>query len=76
MSSRLKLAGWYFPGSRPYGMVLVHGIRANREGVLPEADLLARAGYHLLLVDQRGHEEFKQRVVTFLGRAFATPAPR
>lgn len=64
-ADRLELAGWYIPGHRPYGVVLAHGIQANREAVLPEAGVLARAGYHLLLVDLRGHGHSQGDVITY-----------
>jgi fermentation-respiration switch protein FrsA (DUF1100 family) len=51
----LKIAGWYFPGVKPAGIVLVHGIHANRAALMPEAKILAQAGYHLLMIDLRGH---------------------
>lgn len=54
-SDGLKIAGWYIPGTRPQAVILVHGIHANRRAVLPEAKILAEAGYHLLTIDLRGH---------------------
>lgn len=54
-SDGLKIAGWYIPGTRPQGVILVHGIHANRAAVLPEAAVLAEAGYHLVLIDLRAH---------------------
>lgn len=54
-SDGLKISGWYFSGTRPDAVILVHGIDANRQAVLPEAVILAHAGYHLLLIDLRGH---------------------
>lgn len=51
----LKISGWYFSGTRPHAIILVHGIGANRQAVLPEAAILADSGYHLLLIDLRGH---------------------
>ncbi|MEW5960354.1 MAG: alpha/beta fold hydrolase [Chloroflexota bacterium] len=51
----LQLAGWYSPGAQPQAVIVVHGINANRMAVLPEASILAGAGYHLLLLDLRGH---------------------
>jgi len=51
----LQISGWYLPGTRPSGLVLVHGVDANRAGVLLHATILARAGYHLALIDLRGH---------------------
>ena len=51
----LRISGWYVSGTRPHAVILVHGIGANRQAVLPEGVLLAHAGYHLLLIDLRGH---------------------
>ncbi len=50
-----KVSGWYVPGSRPQAIILVHGIHANRAYLAPQAQFLAEAGYHLLLIDLRGH---------------------
>lgn len=51
----LAISGWYVPGSQPNGIVLVHGVHANRAYLIPQAIILAEAGYHLLLIDLRGH---------------------
>jgi dipeptidyl aminopeptidase/acylaminoacyl peptidase len=51
----LEIAGWYIAGTQPQAIILVHGIDANRAAVLPEAGILAGAGYHLLLIDLRAH---------------------
>ena len=51
----LKIAGWYIPGSRPEAIVVVHGLSANRSATLPEATILAEAGFHVLPIDLRGN---------------------
>ncbi len=51
----LTISGWYVPGRRPEAIVLVHGIHANRSFLIPQAIFLAKAGYHLVLIDLRGH---------------------
>lgn len=51
----LNIAGWHLAGSQPKAVVVVHGIDANRSAVLPEAEAIAGAGYHVLLIDLRGH---------------------
>ena len=51
----LKIGGWHIPGSRPNGIILVHGLNTNRAAMLPQASALAEAGYHLFLIDLRGH---------------------
>jgi dipeptidyl aminopeptidase/acylaminoacyl peptidase len=54
-SDGLTIAGWHIPGSRPEAIILVHGIDANRRAVMPEAMILAEAGFHLLMIDLRAH---------------------
>ena len=61
----LKIAGWYIPGTRPNAVVLVHGINTNREAMLPAAEILAGAGYHLLLLDLRGHGQSEGNKITY-----------
>jgi fermentation-respiration switch protein FrsA (DUF1100 family) len=61
----LKLAGWYIPGRQPNAIILVHGIDANRAALLPQAGILARAGYHLLLFDLRGHGQSEGTEITY-----------
>jgi fermentation-respiration switch protein FrsA (DUF1100 family) len=51
----LEIAAWYVPGRQPKAIVLVHGINANRAYLLPQARMLSQVGYHLLLLDLRGH---------------------
>ena len=54
-SDELKISGWYLPGTQPRGMIVVHGIWANKQAMLPAATMLSQAGYHVLLIDLRGH---------------------
>lgn len=61
----LSISGWYIPGNRPYGVVLVHGVHANREYLLPQAQFLSEAGYHLLLIDLRGHGQSEGELITY-----------
>jgi fermentation-respiration switch protein FrsA (DUF1100 family) len=51
----LQISGWYIPGRRSQAIILVHGIHANRAFLIPQAHLLAQAGYPLLMIDLRGH---------------------
>ena len=51
----IAISGWYIRGTRPAGIVIVHGIHANRADLIPQAKILAGAGYHLMLIDLRGH---------------------
>jgi fermentation-respiration switch protein FrsA (DUF1100 family) len=61
----LKIAAWYIPGRKPQAIIVVHGINANREAVLPEAAVLAEAGYPLLMIDLRGHGQSEGNEVTY-----------
>ncbi len=54
-SDKLFISGWYFPGTQSKAIILVHGIDGNRKNVLPEAAVLLEAGYHVVLIDLRGH---------------------
>ncbi|MBI1879621.1 MAG: alpha/beta fold hydrolase [Chloroflexi bacterium] len=64
----LKLSGWYVPGTQANAIVIVHGIHANRAYLLPQAKILAQAGYQLLLFDLRGHGLSEGNMVTYGGR--------
>jgi dipeptidyl aminopeptidase/acylaminoacyl peptidase len=61
----LDIAAWYIPGNRAQAIILVHGIDANRSAVLPEAKILAEAGYHLLILDLRGHGQSEGNLATY-----------
>lgn len=61
----LRLAGWYIPGTLPHAIILIHGINANRQVMLPTAKLLAEADYPLLLIDLRGHGQSEGHNVTY-----------
>ena len=61
----LKLAAWYIPGTKPEAVILIHGINTNRAVMLPTAALLAEAGYHLLLIDLRGHGESEGNLISY-----------
>ena len=51
----LKISGWYIPGTQPNAVVIVHGIWANKQAIMPATVMLAEAGYHVLAIDLRGH---------------------
>jgi len=61
----VPISGWYVPGTQPNAIVLVHGIHANRAYLIPQAQFLAEAGYHLLLIDLRGHGRSGGKLLTF-----------
>jgi pimeloyl-ACP methyl ester carboxylesterase len=54
-SDGVTLAGWYMPPANGAVIVLLHGAGGSREDTLPYAGMLARHGYGVLAVDQRGH---------------------
>jgi fermentation-respiration switch protein FrsA (DUF1100 family) len=64
----LKLSAWYVPGPKSAAVVIVHGIHANRAYMIPQAIILAQAGYQLLLLDLRGHGLSEGNMVTYGGR--------
>jgi len=51
----LIISAWYIEGERAEAILLVHGLNANRRGMLSEAKILSEAGYPLLLLDLRGN---------------------
>jgi fermentation-respiration switch protein FrsA (DUF1100 family) len=51
----LRLAAWSVPGPRPDALILIHGIRNNRDDALPVARDLRARGYNLLLLELRAH---------------------
>jgi pimeloyl-ACP methyl ester carboxylesterase len=59
------LAGWYVPSSNRAAVVLLHGAGSTRSDVLPEAAVLARHGFGVLLLDARGHGASGGRAMDF-----------
>lgn len=58
--SGATIAGWHLVGKPGRGVViLVHGIGANRLGLLHRAELIQQAGFSTLLIDLRCHGESK-----------------
>jgi dipeptidyl aminopeptidase/acylaminoacyl peptidase len=56
------LRGWYAPSRNRAAVVLVHGSEADRRQMLPDALLLARHGYGVLLFDSPGVGESSGKV--------------
>ena len=56
-SDGLVLPGWWIPAGPAAGpgVVLVHGWESARDRLLPHAQVLHTTGFHVLLVDVRGH---------------------
>jgi pimeloyl-ACP methyl ester carboxylesterase len=55
--NNVTIAGWYIPSQNGAAVILLHGYDSTRLGVLPQALMLAEAGYGALLIDMRGHGE-------------------
>ena len=65
-SSGNTLSGWFIPGqSDKGGILLMHGIGANRLQMLERARFLNKYGYSVLLFDFQGHGESQGKQVTF-----------
>jgi uncharacterized protein len=56
-SDGLTIRGWYHPGPNQATVILTHGGGGTREQVIPEATILTRHGYGVLLFDWRAHGE-------------------
>ena len=54
-SDGLDLAAWYIPSSNGAALVQLGGCCAARDDELESAAVLARNGYGVLMLDQRGH---------------------
>jgi uncharacterized protein len=64
-SDGLTLRGWYVPSKNRASVVLAHGWGSTRLQLLPEARMLARRGYGVLLFDARAHGESEGELITF-----------
>lgn len=56
-----EIKGWFFPGTRPGAVLLVHGSGSSRLATKDELKLLGRAGFSVLTYDQPGHGESEGR---------------
>lgn len=61
----LKLVGWYLPSRNGAAVMLLHGYKGNRMGMLEEAEMLHRNGYGVLLTSVRAHDLSEGDVITF-----------
>jgi len=60
-----RLSGWYLPSRNGAAVALLHGAGSTRAAVLPQAQVLARHGYGVLLYDARGHGRSAGRAMDF-----------
>ena len=61
----VTLAGWYVPSANRAAVLLLHGAGSTRSDVLPQAAVLARHGFGLLMIDARGHGDSGGRAMDF-----------
>ena len=60
------IAGWFVAGEEERGgVLLLHGVRADRRQMLGRAQFLKRAGYSVLLIDLQAHGETPGEFITF-----------
>jgi pimeloyl-ACP methyl ester carboxylesterase len=64
-SDGVTLSAWYMPSTNDAAVVLRHGAGSTRSDVLPQAMVVARHGYGVLLADARGHGLSEGRAMDF-----------
>ena len=62
---RLKLAGWYVPGTNHALVIAQHGYKADRGEMLNEAAMLRQHGYSVLITSTRAHDLSDGDLITF-----------
>jgi fermentation-respiration switch protein FrsA (DUF1100 family) len=61
----LDLVGWFIPPQNEAVVMLQHGYKGNRIGMLEEAEMLYKHGYGVLLMTVRAHDLSEGEVITF-----------
>jgi dipeptidyl aminopeptidase/acylaminoacyl peptidase len=61
----LTLRGWLVPPKSGALVILIHGLGGNRASLLPDAEVMTRAGYGVLLLDSRASGESDGTVATW-----------
>jgi pimeloyl-ACP methyl ester carboxylesterase len=61
----VRLSAWWVPPRNGAAVVLLHGAGETRTATLPQATVLARHGYGVLLLDARGHGRSAGRGMDF-----------
>ena len=65
-NSGATIHGWFLPGQPGKGgVILMHGVRANRLSMVARARFLSRAGCAVLLFDFQAHGESTGKHITF-----------
>jgi alpha-beta hydrolase superfamily lysophospholipase len=62
-----RLRGWKVRPQEPNGswVLLFHGVADNRLGVIGQSEILLRAGYSVVMMDQRAHGESGGAIATY-----------
>lgn len=66
-SDGLTLRGWYIASQNRAAVILLHEMASNRLATLDEAEMFARQGYGVLMMDIRTHGESDGTVLPFGG---------
>ena len=61
----LTIRGWLVPPKSGALVILIHGLGGNRASLLPDAEVMARVGYGVLLLDSRASGESDGTVATW-----------
>lgn len=61
----LHLAAWYIPSQNGAAIIVQHGYKSNRGEALGVAEILARHGYGVMLIDLRGHGDSEGDLISF-----------
>jgi uncharacterized protein len=64
-SDGVQLAVWYIPSQNGAAIIVQHGYKSHRGHVLEEAEIFARHGYGVLMMDLRGHGDSEGDLITF-----------
>ena len=64
-ADRETLRGWFVPPKSGAVVILMHGLGGNRASLLPDAEVMTRAGYGVLLLDSRASGESDGTVATW-----------
>jgi fermentation-respiration switch protein FrsA (DUF1100 family) len=64
-SDGLKLAAWYVPSKNGAAVIVQHGYRNTREGVIDYAQFLSKHAYGVLMIEARGHGVSEGETISF-----------
>ncbi|HLE28611.1 MAG TPA: alpha/beta fold hydrolase [Anaerolineales bacterium] len=64
-SDGLKLAAWHVPSQNGAALIVLHGYHGTRAEMLNEAQMLARHGYGVLMIEARAHGDSEGDDITF-----------